>query len=81
MRSEAGEMFGSHRVVASRDVEHARHALSEVFLPVDFPSERTSSTFEMQLNALKVGKLTCGYMRFRDAVRIETAEAENYHID
>ncbi|WP_404431471.1 AraC family transcriptional regulator [Microbacterium lacus] len=81
MRSQAGEMFGSHRVASSRDVDHARQLLSEVFLPVDFPSARTSSTFEMQLNALKVGKLTCGYMRFRDAVRIETAEAENYHID
>lgn len=74
-------MFATHRVASSRDVDHAREALTEVFLPVEFPSARTSGTFEMQLNALKVGRLTCGYMRFRDAVRIETAEAENYHLD
>jgi AraC-like DNA-binding protein len=74
-------MFATHRVASSRDVDHAREALTEVFLPVDFPSARTSGTFEMQLNALKVGRLTCGYMRFRDAVLIETAEAQNYHVD
>lgn len=74
-------MFAAHRVASSREVDHAREALTEVFLPVDFPSARTSDAFEMQLNALKVGRLTCGYMRFRDAVCIETAEAENYHLD
>lgn len=74
-------MFATHRVASSRDVDHARQALSEVFLPVDFPSARTSSAFGMHLNALKVGRLTCGFMRFRDAVRIETAEAVNYHVD
>jgi len=30
---------------------------------------------------LTVGRVTCGYMRFDEAVRIETAEPENYHID
>ncbi|MCW3493324.1 AraC family transcriptional regulator [Microbacterium sp. SSM24] len=81
MRSGAGEMFAGHRVASSRDVDHARQALSEVFLPVDFSPPRTSRTFEMHLNALTVGQLTCGYMRFGEAVRIETAEAENFHID
>jgi AraC-like DNA-binding protein len=74
-------MFATHRVASSDDVDHARAALSEVFLPVDFPSAHVSDPFEMQLNALMVGRLTCGYMRFRDAVRIETAEAEHYHVD
>jgi len=74
-------MFATRRVASSRDVDHARQVLSDVFLPLDFPSARTSTTFGMQLNALKVGRLTCGFMRFRDAVRIETAEAENYHVD
>jgi AraC-like DNA-binding protein len=81
MRSATGEMFGSRRVASCRDVDHAKQVLSELFLPVDFPSAPTSGTFEMQLNALTVGRLTCGHMRFRDAVRIETAEPENYHID
>ncbi|KAA9110397.1 AraC family transcriptional regulator [Microbacterium rhizomatis] len=74
-------MFESHRVATSRDAESARQSLSEVFLPVDFASVPASTTFEMHLNALTVGRVTCGYMSFRDAVHIETAEAENYHVD
>ena len=74
-------MFGSARVVSCHDIDDAREALGEVFLPVDFPSARGSGIVDMQLNALTVGGLTCGYMRFREAVRIETAEAANYHVD
>jgi AraC-like DNA-binding protein len=74
-------MFATHRVASSRDIDHARHVLSEIFLPVDFSPPRTPHTFELQLNALTVGQLTCGHMRFRGPVRIETAEAENFHID
>lgn len=74
-------MFGSRRVASGRDVEQARQALSDVFLPVEFPSARPTTVIDLQLNALTVGRVTCGYMRFQDAVRIETAEAENYHID
>lgn len=81
VQSNAGEMFATHPVAMSRDLDHARQALTEVFLPVEFPSARTSPTFEMRLNAMKVGRVTCGYMRFRDAVHIETAEAENFHVD
>jgi AraC-like DNA-binding protein len=81
MQSDTGEMFGSRRVASCRGVDQARQALAEFFLPVDFPSARASSIVDMELNALTVGRLTCGFMRFRDAVRIETAEAENYHVD
>ncbi len=81
MQLDAGEIFGSRRVASCRGVDQARQALTAIFLPVDFPAARTSSVIDMKLNALKVGRLTCGYMRFQDAVRLETAEAENYHID
>jgi AraC-like DNA-binding protein len=81
MRSETAEMFASRRVASGRGVDQARQALSGVFLPVDFPSARGSSAVDLELNALTVGRLTCGYMRFGQAVRIETAEAENYHVD
>ncbi|MCU1421855.1 MAG: xylulose kinase, partial [Microbacteriaceae bacterium] len=81
MRSNTGEMFASRRVASCRTVDEAQDALTQVFLPVDFPSARASSVVDMELNALTVGQLTFGYMRFKDAVRIETAEASNYHID
>lgn len=74
-------MFANHRVASCHDIDHARQALSNVFLPVDFPSARTSTIVDLKLNALRVGRLTCGYMSFHDAVSIETAEAENYHVD
>lgn len=81
MLPDRGQLFATHRVAAGRGVEEARQALSEVFLPVDFPSARPSKTFDMALNALEVGRVTCGFMQFREEVRIETAEAENYHLD
>ncbi|MEY9951316.1 AraC family transcriptional regulator [Leifsonia sp. EB34] len=75
------EMFGSRRIASAPGIEEARHALSRAFLPVDFPSARASTTVGLTLNAVMAGRITCGFMRFRDAVRIDTAEAENYHID
>ncbi|MET0843196.1 MAG: AraC family transcriptional regulator [Leifsonia flava] len=81
MQVDGGEMFRSRRVASYRDVDEARRALTDTFLPVDFPAARASGIIDMKLNAVKVGRLTCGYMEFHDAVRLETAEAENYHID
>lgn len=75
------DMFESGRVASAAGTEEARHALSRVFLPVEFPTSRPSSTVGLTLNALTVGRITCGFMRFHDALRIDTAEAENYHID
>ena len=75
------EMFGSRRIASAPGVEEARHVLSQVFLPVDFPDARSSSTVDLTLNAVAVGRITCGFMRFREAVRIDTAEAANFHVD
>ncbi|MFE4950216.1 AraC family transcriptional regulator [Leifsonia sp. NPDC056665] len=75
------EMFRDRRIASGRDVEQARRALSDVFLPVDFPRARSRTAVDLTLNAVNVGRIVCGFMRFRDAVRIDTAEAENYHVD
>jgi AraC-like DNA-binding protein len=81
MRANAAEMFRGRRIVSSRGIEQTREALTNVFLPVDFPAARASTPVAMELNALRVGRVTCGYMRFQNAVQIETAEAEHFHID
>ncbi|MGN7800372.1 AraC family transcriptional regulator [Leifsonia sp. 22587] len=81
MIPDPGELFATHRVAAGGTVEAARQALSEVFLPVDFPAARAQGRVAMTLNALDVGRVTCGFMQFREQVSIETAEAENYHLD
>ncbi|PPL17963.1 AraC family transcriptional regulator [Microterricola pindariensis] len=75
------EVFGRHRVVSSRDLDVARQALSEVYLPMDFPSASASTSLDMSLNVVKVGRVTAGYLQFGDAMRVRTAEAANYHVD
>ena len=75
------EMFGSHPVASSGDIDHARQVLSDVFLPLDFPSASASTALDLSLNVIKVGRVTAGYLRFGDAVRIRTSEATDYHVD
>jgi len=74
-------MFQSHPVASSGDIDHARQVLSDVFLPLDFPAASPSTAVHLTLNAVKVGRTTAGYLRFRDAIRIRTSEATDYHID
>ena len=74
-------MFGGHPVVSSQDLEVTRRTLSEVYLPMDFPSVSASTSVDMSLNVIKVGRVTAGYLRFSNAIRIQTAEAANYHVD
>jgi AraC-like DNA-binding protein len=75
------EMFHSHPVASSGDIDHARQVLSHVFLPLDFPSASTSTDVHLTLNAVKVGRTTAGYLRFGDAIHIRTSEATDYHVD
>ncbi|KQQ21723.1 xylulose kinase [Rathayibacter sp. Leaf299] len=81
MRTGSAEMFASRRMASTRGLDETRQALSEAFLPVAFPAARSDDDVRMHLNALLVGRITCGFMRFRGAVRIETVEAQDYHVD
>lgn len=81
MRPQHDEMFRSRRIASGRDVELARRALTDVYLPVDFPHARSTTAVDLTLNAVNVGRIVCGFMRFGDAVRLDTAEAENYHVN
>jgi AraC-like DNA-binding protein len=74
-------MFASHRVAASTTVDEAAAVLGEVFLPVQISPSEPAPGMRMHLNALTAGRLTFGYMRFREAVRMRTAEPVNYHLD
>jgi AraC-like DNA-binding protein len=81
MPSTSRELFGRHPVVSSRDLEVARQALSDVYLPMDFPSASASTSLDMSLNVIRIGRVTAGFLQFGDAMRIQTAEAANYHVD
>lgn len=75
------EVFSRHPVVSSRDLDVARSALSEVYLPMEFPWASASMSLDMSLNVVKVGRVTAGYLQFGDALRIQTVEASNFHVD
>ncbi|MCW2528732.1 MAG: AraC family transcriptional regulator [Pseudonocardiales bacterium] len=74
-------MFTDHPVVHSSDIDHAQAGLTDAFLPVELSVRRSAPAIDTRLNVVKVGRITAGYLRFGDAVRIRTAEAANYHVD
>jgi AraC-like DNA-binding protein len=75
------DIFADHPVVRSGDIDHARAGLTEAFLPVELSVRHPPPAIDARLNVIKVGRITAGYLRFGDAVRIRTAEAANYHVD
>ena len=81
MPQAAREIFQSHPLAASADIDHAREVLSDAYLPLDFPSASPSAAVDLRLNVVKVGRVTAGYLRFGSAIRIQTADATDYHVD
>jgi AraC-like DNA-binding protein len=81
MSFKSGGMFARHPAVASRDLDEARQALSSAYLPMEFPGAAASTTIDMLLNVIKVGRVTAGYLQFGDSLRITTTEATHYHLD
>ena len=74
-------LFTEHSVMRSGDLDQAREAITDSFLPVDIVAGHAAPAVEARLNVVKVGRITAGYLRFGAAVRIRTAEAANYHVD
>lgn len=81
MTGAPAEMFASHPVAASTTADEAAAVLSEVFLPMDIAPTDGSPDVRMHLNALTLGRITFGYMHFREAVQIRTTEPVDYHLD
>ncbi|WP_233255373.1 AraC family transcriptional regulator [Naasia lichenicola] len=81
MPQAATELFTSHPLAATVDIDHARQVLSDVYLPLDFPSASPTAAVDLHLNMVKVGRITAGYLRFGDAIRIRTSEATDFHVD
>lgn len=55
--------------------------LSQAYLPATFTPPVRAPSLDVRLNVIKVGRITAGYLRFGDAMRIRTIEATNYHLD
>jgi AraC-like DNA-binding protein len=80
VHAAASVAFGHNPVAVAADLDEAQEVLSRAFLPSQFEC-RAGAAFDVQLNVIKVGQITAGYLRFGDAVRVRTVEASNYHID
>jgi len=68
-------------VLASTDLEKAQSLLSQAYLPSTFTSPVRAPSLDVRFNVIKIGRITAGYLRFGDAMRIRTTEATNYHLD
>jgi AraC-like DNA-binding protein len=80
----AAEPFARSPVARTADLDEAQEAMRSTFLPLDLrPLEPVGSGggLDLELNATRVGDVTVTYVRFRRGVQIDTAEAENYHVN
>jgi AraC-like DNA-binding protein len=68
-------------VLSSTDLDEAQSLLSQAYLPATFTSPVRAPCLDVRLNLIKIGRVTAGYLRFGDAMRIRTSEAVNYHLD
>ncbi len=80
----AADASGRFLVARTADVDEAQDAMRSTFLPLDLrPPSRCGSGggLDLGLNATRVGDVTVTYVRFGRGVHIDTAEAENYHVN
>jgi AraC-like DNA-binding protein len=77
----AHDLFADSPVLASTDLEEAQSLLSQAYLPSTFTSPVRAPSLDVRLNVIKIGRITAGYLRFGDTMRIRTTEAANYHLD
>jgi AraC-like DNA-binding protein len=68
-------------VLSSTDLDEAQSLLSLAYLPATFTSPARAPNLDVRLNVVKVGRVTAGYLRFGDVMRVRTSEAVNYHVD
>jgi hypothetical protein len=68
-------------VLTSTELDKAQALLSQAYLPSTLTSPVRAPSLDVRLNLIKIGRITAGYLRFGDAIRIRTTEATNYHLD
>jgi AraC-like DNA-binding protein len=75
------EPFGGFRVTRTSDFDEARDAMQSVFLPLHLRLREPAGSVELALNATQVGQVTVSYVRMGQDVQVDTAEAQNYHVN
>jgi AraC-like DNA-binding protein len=77
----AAEPFGGFRVARTSDFDEAQDAMQAVFLPLRMRLLEPAGSLELGLNATQVGEVTVSYVRLGQDVQVDTAEAQNYHVN
>ncbi|WP_410612428.1 AraC family transcriptional regulator [Amycolatopsis sp. lyj-109] len=75
------ELLPGHPVARARDVDEAHEAVTRTYLPHRIDVLDRATGFDMRLNAVRVGAVTAGYLRYASAVRLGTVDAGNYHVN
>jgi AraC-like DNA-binding protein len=75
------ELLSRHPVARAADVDEAHAAVTRTFLPHRLDVLERDVRLNMKLNAVRVGAVTVGYLRYGGAVRLVTVEASNYHVN
>lgn len=80
----AAEPFARFGVARTSDLDAAQDALQKTFVPLRLrllEPVGPQGLLDLGLNAVRVGDVTVGYVRFGGGVQVDTAETENYHVD
>jgi AraC-like DNA-binding protein len=75
------ELLPEHRVARAHDADEAHEAVTRTYLPHRLEVLERENDLDMRLNAIRVGAVTAGYLRYGGAVRLGTADADNYHVN
>ena len=75
------ELLSGYPIARAADVDEAHEAVTRMFLPHQLKVLERDIRLDMKLNAVQVGAVTLGYLRYGGAVRLITADAGNYHVN
>jgi AraC-like DNA-binding protein len=75
------ELLAGYPVARAADVDEAHEAVSRTYLPHRLDVLDRNVRLDMSLNAVQVGAITAGYLRYGGGVRLVTADAANYHVN
>jgi AraC-like DNA-binding protein len=75
------ELLSEYPVARAADADEAHEAVTRTYLPHRFEVLQRDGRVDMQLNAVKLGAITAGYLRFGGEVRLSTHNLHAYHVN
>lgn len=79
---ENRELLAEHPVAAAHDADEAHEAVTRTYdVPHRMDVLERNPRLAMRLNAIRIGAVTAGYLRYGGEVRLFTEHAGNYHIN